>query len=478
MKKLNFLYILFAAVAAFTLSSCKRELGALPTQARVEGAVVTDQKSAEVALNGAYARLANATAASTGWHYIFEIFPSQLSGLMQYAFGRTIENTNLMAPTGSASYWTPNFSILNAANAVIEEVSELDDSKFSGTRKAEILGEAHFIRAYAHFQLLWMFSEWFDINSDKGVLIRNEPLRLSNASKKRSTVKESYEHILADLDFAIANARTVRPNHYASKAAAKALKMRVLLLRGQGSDYNDVITIADDIIANTGGTSYALEPKLRDLFQSKGLSSSEVILGIYPQPSQDGKFRAYQFVQSGVYLTTNEFVQLLNGDPRSTWMYSRVGDVHNHATMAGLNKLDSFYLTKYYGPAVEVAYAIRLTEVYLMKAEAIIRSGGTVANARNVLRTVLERAEVTDFTAIDNATTPDQMLIEIYKEFSRNFVSENGMDYLALVRLPFNTVKQLRPTITERFQIILPIPATEFQMNPAIGEQNTGYSKT
>src|SRR5690606_17371136 len=104
--------------------------------------------------------------------------------------------------------------------------------------------------------------------------------------------------------------------------------------------------------ANTGGTSYALEPKLRDLFQSKGLSSSEVILGIYPQPSQNGKFRAYQFVQSGVYLTTNEFVQLLNGDPRSTWMYSRVGDVHNHATMAGLNKLDSFYLTKYYGPAV------------------------------------------------------------------------------------------------------------------------------
>lgn len=478
MKK-SALYIIIVVGAAAAYSSCSKELNAPPTQALVEGSVVTDQKSAEVALNGVYAQFAqqavSASVQSTNWAFMREIFPAQLGGWMQYAFGRTYENTNLLTPSQTAGYWTPNYSLLNAANVAIEETGKLPDSKFTSGRKNEIIAEARFLRAYAHFNLLAFFSEWNKISSPLGAMLRKEPLRLSNAAQTRSTVQETYDFILEDLDFAIANAANTRPVYYANKTAAKALKMRVLMLRGQATDYADIITIANDIM---GGTAYQLENKLKDLFQLKGLTSKEVILGITPYPNQTGKFRSYQFVQSGTYLTTKEFINLLQGDPRSGWMHAKVSEVLPvNPTMVAQNKLDSSYLTKYNGPKIEESYAIRLTEVYLLKAEAIVRGGGSLSDARALLKTILERAEVTDFTAINNATTPDQMQVEIYKEFSRNMASENGMDYLALVRLPLETIKQFRPTITNEYQFILPVPTTEFQLNPAFGEQNTGYPK-
>ena len=98
MKKLA-IYTLLAMGISVNFSSCKKELNALPTQALVEGAVVTDQKSAEVALNGAYAKFAMQTSiftsASTGWSGVREILPAQLAGWMQYAFGRTIEQQSI-----------------------------------------------------------------------------------------------------------------------------------------------------------------------------------------------------------------------------------------------------------------------------------------------------------------------------------------------------------------------------------------------
>lgn len=451
--------------------ACKKDLNAPPTQAIVEGNVVVDQKSAENALNGAYSRLANAgttlSVFSHRWAQSHEITPAVLTGLMQYGFGTIVEYQNNVTPAGTATYWTTPYNILNAANGVITETGALEDAKFAPlTRKAEILAEARFLRAYGHWMLLGYFSEWYKLNSPYGVLLRKEPLKLSNASYPRSTVQESYDYILQDLDYAIANAADVRPNYYANKTAAKALKLRVLMMKGQSSDYTQAIALANDILANT---NYQLEASLKDLFQVKGLTSKEVILGITPYPNQVARRATYEYVQSSVYIATPQLRNLLAGDPRSTWMYVKA----SNSSVASIR--DSFYLAKYSGPKVEEAYAFRLTEVYLLKAEALVRSGGSLADAKTILKNIEGRAGVTDFSAIDNATTSDQLLVEIYKEFARNMVAEDGIEWFALLRLPFATVKQLRPTINDQKQYIFPIPTTEFQLNPSIGAQNPGY---
>lgn len=469
MKKLS-ITIAMAALLAIQYS-CKKDLNAPPSQAIVEGNVVVDQKSAENALNGAYSRFAGAATRlnilSHSWAQYHEIAPAMLAGLMQYGFGTLAEYQNAVTPAGSASYWTVPYNILNAANGVIKEVGALEDAKIvPASRKAEILAEARFLRAYAHWMLLGYFSEWYKLTSPYGVLLRKEPLTLSNSSYPRSTVQESYDFILQDLDYAIANAADVRPNYYANKTAAKALKARVLMMRGQAADYTQVITLANDITTNP---NYQLEASLKDLFQVKGLTSKEVILGVTPYPNQVGRRATYEFVQSSVYLVSPQFRNLLTGDPRSAWMYAKPVN----PLTASIK--DSFYLTKYFGPKVEDAYAFRLTEMYLLKAEALVRSGGSTTEAKNILKNIEGRAGVTDFSAVDNANTSDQLLIEIFKETARNMVAEDGMEWFALLRLPFATVKQLRPTITDQKQYIFPIPTTEFQLNSSIGPQNPGY---
>jgi hypothetical protein len=469
MKKLH-ISIAFAVLIAMQYS-CKKELNAPPSQAIVEGNVVVDQKSAENALNGAYSRFAasgnSLNVLSHRWSVYHEIAPAMLAGLVQYGFGSIAEYQNNVTPAGSTTWWTSPYNILNAANGVIKEVGALDEAKFAPvSRKNEILGEARFLRAYAHWMLLGQFSEWFKVGSPYGVLLRKDALSLSSPKEARSTVQESYDFILEDLEFAISNAADVRPNYYANKTAAKALKLRLLMMRGQPADYTAAISLANDIIANP---NYQLETTMRNLFQVKGLTSKEVILGITPYPNQVARKATYEYVQSSVYLASPQFRNLLVGDPRSTWMYAKPVN----PLVAQIK--DSFYLTKYFGPKIEDAYAFRLTEVYLLKAEALVRSGGSITEAKNILKDIEGRAGVTDFSAIDNATTTDEMLLELYKEFSRNMVAEDGIEWFALLRLPFATVKQLRPTITDQKQYIMPIPTTEFQLNPSIGPQNPGY---
>ena len=89
----------------------------------------------------------------------------------------------------------------------------------------------------------------------------------------------------------------------------------------------------------------------------------------------------------------------------------------------------------------------------------------------------MTHAGVADFSAVDNAATNDQLLLEIYKETVRNMLCEDGQDWFALLRLPFDTVKAIRPSITSKNQFIFPIPHNEFIKNKAVGDQNPGYDQ-
>jgi hypothetical protein len=143
---------------------------------------------------------------------------------------------------------------VNAANAVIKELGALDASKINETTKGEILAEARFLRGYAHYALLSYFGEFYDVSSKYGVMLRKEPVTVSNIAQPRNTVQESYDFILADVDDAIAHIKDGNPNYYASKWAAMALKMRILMNRGAAGDYTEVISLANNIITNSQPT--------------------------------------------------------------------------------------------------------------------------------------------------------------------------------------------------------------------------------
>lgn len=470
------LYILLFALINSQLA-CDKQLSAPPANARVEGTAITDQKTAQIALNGVYYRLANVNSNNvTNWT-THQVYGSMTSGMIGYGLGAMPDELNDMESGAGDLIWSENYLLLNAANGVIQGIEAVNDNAFTGNRKSEQISEARFLRAYAHFKLLANFGEWYKINSAYGVLLRDQLSTLSNIPKARSTVSDSYKFILDDLDYTIANGPASNSNYYATKWAAMALKMRVLISRGQSADYTEVINLGNTIIQQG---PYVLENNLKDLFYVKGLNSKEVILGIKPQPNQEAFYyilsRAYYPIQSSFYVAKKAFKDLLLNDPRAAWM---VGPTTPYQAYSP----NTNYFTKYiaYGSATsqltETSYAIRLTEVYLLQAEAIIRSGGSMATAKTLIKTVMSKAGVTDFSAVDNAATTDQLLLQNYYEVARNLTGEDAIEWLTLLRLPFDTVKQLKPTIITQTQFIYPVPLTEFESNPTFGDQNPGYSK-
>ena len=479
MKIMNNLYKYIAlALTTLSLYACEKELSALPTNEKVDVNTILDQATAQIALNGAYYTFANATQAQTFWQD-HQIRPAMLAGYLSYGYSAFPEEDNRNTSFNS-HYWTESYVLLNTANGVIKGINALPEGKIEEVKKKQMIAEARFLRAYAHFKLLSYYGEWYNINSNFGILLRDELSTLGNIVKARSTVKESYDFIVADLDYVIANGPTINPNHYATSWAGMALKARVLMSRGGTADYPEIISLTKNIIDNG---PFVLEPNSRDIFHLKGLASQEVILGIKPQSGQENSpySKSLDYMPGGSFLftATASYKNLLNNDPRQAWQTG----IENPR---GLK--ESYYFTKFIAvgntPSVvsETDYAIRLTEVYLLQAEAVVRSGGSLADAKSVVHLVQARSGITATTnngpylEVEAASTGAALLMEIFKEYVKSLTGEDGLEWLALLRLPFDTVKVLKPTILSQSQYILPVPASEFIYNPSFGPQNPGYS--
>ena len=474
-RKLIYIFLgLACAASSVSIISCESQLGALPENAKVDGNTVLDAATARIALNGVYFRFANVSTSKniTEWTKN-ERLPAQLAGYMMYGYG-----TGAGAPednqmvSSADTYWLYSYGIINAANSLIGGMDKLPQGRIPAAEREPIEGEARFLRAYGHFKLLTFYAQWFDYASPYGVLLRDQAVTISNTPKARSSVTESYTSILQDLDYAIAHCPAQHEKHYATNWAARALKARVLLCRGQAGDYSEVIKLADAII-NEG--PYKLEPRAEDIFRNKGASSSEVILSIAPQPNQPAYAysRSRQFYPgaSSLYCATSALRDLLADDPRQDWM---IGSFRKNYA--------NYFFTKYIAeetvPTVvsETFYAIRLTEIYLMKAEALLRSNGATAQAKAILKEIGTRNGVSDFSRLDALSSREDLLRYNYEETAKSLVSEDGQEWLCLLRLPLATISSIRPKLINKEQYILPVPTSEFVDNPKFGAQNPGYN--
>lgn len=480
-----------AVVFCATAVSCSDELNALPSQSKVDGNLVVDQKSAIAALNGIYYTYAMCKTdyygvKSTGCSMFYETLPADLAGMAVYYQGAyMLENHDAASLENYGSYyWNSFYSTVNASNAVIEQVGNASDSYFQGNRKKEILGEAYCMRALAYYNILRYMGYSWDISSPYGAVLRLEKSTASNLNVKRSSVKETYEQIISDLDFAIANAPAVNDNHFASQWFAKGLKARVLMMRGQSGDYDEAANLCTDIIANG---PYQLEDNYEDIFHQKGLSSNEVIFGIMPKDNQCDVYEAYYYRGSAQYFPTENMLALYEGDPRKDRMFSG-----KETQMIGYNPDGTYYIytaimyaiCKHLNPdnmvfndLEETQYQMRLSEIYLLKAEALARTG-KIVEAGQQLKTVLSKSGIQYFDAVDSATTSEAMLEQIFREAIRNLSYECGLEHDIMLRFPESITLKFNPVYKERKYNVFAIPKDEFKYNSALKaeDQNPGYS--
>lgn len=487
-------YILFGAalmLGSTVFTSCGDKLSELPTQYKVDGNVVSDQKSAQRLLNGMYYTFVlsgtdNYDQQTTACSGYYDVYTADFAGLYEYYQGRYMfeDHGKAMIVSYSSYFWNQHYKTVNAANCVIDQVTAAPDSWFADNKKKEILGEAYGMRALAFYNLLREFGYSWDESSPYGILLRTQSSKVSNSSIERSSVKDTYSQILSDCDYAIDNAPSENESYYITKWFAKGLKARVLMLRGGQGDYAAAADLAKDVIDNG---SYSLAENVTDVFKKEGVESSEVIFGVKPYDSQTDVYEKYFYNQSPQFLPTDKFKALFDDDPRKDQMFTPTegrgiqwndDGTYSIVTtiMWGISKTVDM-VNKTANTITESQYDMRLTEMYLLRAEALVRAGGDKAEARSLLKTVLKHAGYTDVAFVDAATTDEALLKLIFEEDIRNLFGEGGRELDFMLRFG-SIATDFNDQYANQQYNVFPIPTDEFLYNSKLSKdmQNPGYS--
>lgn len=503
--KLANIFIFGSLLAGMALTTaCDDQLSALPTQSKVEGNVVVDQKSAIAALNGIYYQFAQCKVDyygvySTGCASTYEVYPSNISGVLVYYQGPYMfELHGASAYERYGSYvWLPFYQQMAAINGVIDQVEKASDSWFTDNKKTEILAEAYCMRAIVNYNLLRYFGYSWDINSPYGNILRLEASSSKNLPCPRSNVKDTYQSILDDLDYAIREAAETSPNYYVNKWVAMGQKVRVLMARGQDGDYTEAARLAKEIIEQG---PYQLETHTTDIFHELGLASEEVMFGVKPQArggQQTSVMEAYYYRNSAQWNYTDNFYDLLEGDPRKAELVLEavsekiVYDYDDEGNYLGYHYEDAVVTTvcKHFKPTAIIAneveesqYMMRLGEMYLLRAEALARTN-QVEEAKGLLKIVMEHAGITDFTALEAVEDVNGFMAIYFEEYLKNLFCENGQDFDIMFRMPKELVMAFNPEYYDENgeavfgKAIFAIPVDEFKNNNLLPKsaQNPGY---
>lgn len=438
------------------LSSCKKYLQLSPSPVLVEKEkIVSDDQTATAAMLGVYVQMMNASLnMANGGLSVYpalsadEIYNTAPSTTWDPFTTNTLTGNNT---TVNTAYWRPAYSCLYQLNALIEELEK--STAVTAAVKEQILGEAHFTRAWIYFSLINLFGE--------------APLVLStdytlNAVLPKASVTEIYNQVIADLLLAksklkenYTTAGKVRPN----KWAAVALLARVYLYK---QNWQLAETEATAVI-NAG--MYQLLTDLNTVFLS---NNNEAIWQLLKDNNNTAEAATFIPASATVKPTLAVTDQLLNafetGDKRKlNWLKA-------NSISSQLFYYPNKYKARTATPQTETKQLLRLAEQYLIRAEARAQLNKT-DSAKADLNIIRNRAGLLPVIA----TTQSEIITAVEKERQTELFAEDGHRWFDLKRWNKATtvLSPLKPAWLPT-AILYPVPLTEIERNPFL-LQNPGY---
>lgn len=349
------------------------------------------------------------------------------------------------AITPDFATWNDSYSVIYNTNFVLDLLPKIAFDKSEQSLYNDVNGTAHFWRAFMFHQLAQLFCNPFSnsADTDPGIV-----LRLTSeieTPSKRSTVKETYDQIIADLKVATLNLpiispTTMRPN----KAAAYGELARVYL---SIRDYTNAGLYADSCLK-----LYNTLLDYNTITSLPGFVNNPEILLL----SYEGQIPSAMRNSSNCNIDTTLYKLYGTGDLRRSIFF-------------GTNGSSRYWIGSYannYG-SFTVFDGIAVDEVYLIRAECYARDGkkDQAMADLNVLLRKRWNGTFTDLSATDNTDALNKVLVERRKELLfrglrwsdlRRFNLENAN--IALTRHVNNTTYTLPPG---DFRWVLLIPNVE-----------------
>lgn len=463
--------ILIIAIIASLLNGCKGFVQVDPPETSlIKVTVFASNSTATAAMMDLYASFctlnnttyADGSAGSVS--YLGGLAADELELFSTSSQQQPYANNNLNSLSFLSPFWTAPYQQIYRANAILEGVAA--STGVSESVKLRLTGEAKFLRAFAHFYLVNLFGD--------------VPLQLTtnyeqNAIAPRTATDKVYEQIVQDLKdaesllderYLDASGNQTAERSRLNKYAAKAMLARVYLYTGKWADAEEK---ASEVITHTA--LYDL-PAAQDVF----LKNSVEAIWQLAMDNFNAKDGNVYVVSSGAPLNAvirpAIYDMLSDADQRKiNWMRSQTVGTNTY-----------YFPYKYKAPTMsapitEATMVIRLSELYLIRAEARAKQGHItgVNSAATDVDEVRGRAGIPGTTA----TTSDAMLDAIMRERIMELFTEWGHRWLDLKRTGRApaVLSALKGSFWQDTDQLWPIPQDEIAKNPSIaGHQNPGYN--
>lgn len=355
MKNKIFMFF-FAGILLSGATSCKDQLDIDPT-ASLSPEIVGAAEASKL-LVGVYDGLQTGSSSADYYYLSFATQDLSADNLVYRAtffqHGEVDNNAILTNNVLVSRYFNHPYVAIQRANDLIGILEASSD--IPNEVKNPILGEAHFLRAYAYYRLVTLFGP--------------VPLVLDRDIKKipRSSEAEVYAQIIQDAEFALTNAPAfvAGGDDYATSEAAKALLARVYLIL---DDMPNAKKYADEVISSG---KFAIETNYANAF-TKPFVSSEHIFKLKFTATEGDSYLPF-FLQHPDMPGSGRAE--LPVDQSLVDAYEP-GDTRKDASIQYMSAAPAgWYAKKYQDPAGDDAvpmYIFRISEMYLISAEAQFR---------------------------------------------------------------------------------------------------------
>ncbi len=455
---------LAGAILVGTFASCQGPgdfLEPQPVDEITDDLAIQDAASAEGAILGAYGSLQSGDY--YGWMYQAGVALASDCAYHSGSFPsyREMDGNNIFSTnTNVLDIWSQGFITLYRANIVLERVPGIPDANITAARRDQILGEAYFLRALAHFDLSRYFGD---------VPIVTSTSVDANKSLSRSAVADVYAQINSDL----AQAATLLANYQpasleeqksrASVDAVNALRARVALYAG---DYATAASAASSVI----DAGYSLESDYGNLLDPANTRSSEIIFQVYADVNDGNSLAFWTFPSTDggrwEIAPAPDFVFALE-DSRDQGDSRYAALIAQHPTEFG-----EYYFTKFRDiqQGTDMPMVFRLGEMYLIRAEARAQQGD-VSGSMSDLNMIRSRAGLSDASA--SSTADALMMIEQERFIELALEGHRYFDLRRTGRID-EVMSLINPDGWNSTDAYFPIPQREVDLNNNL-TQNPGY---
>ncbi len=351
-------------------------------------------------------------------------------------------------------WWSNAYNLIYAANDIIVGVE--NSNSLNTVDKERFKGQALFVRAFMHSLLSNIYGDIPYITSTN---------YLENNSVERLPVSIVTGNIISDLTKSVTlleNTAIIGERLTPNLSASKALLARMYLYT---ENWELAEMISSDLI-----NRHTLESDINGVFLKESPETLwQLKPGDSPRNTHEANELIIQVIPGQQFALSNVLLDAF--EPGDLRLNNWTGSTTSTDGTITLHFADKFKATFAETESLEYSIIFRLSEQYLIRAEARVKLGN-ISGAQQDLNAIRNRAGLTNTTA----NLMNDLLKAIHQERRVELFAEQGHRWFDLKRTgnANDVLSPIKPNWKET-HMLLPIPESELEINPNLLPQNLGY---